>query len=242
MTTASDRTFDVRHVQLARAAFAALAALMITFSPDHSAGVGMAVFSGFAIATGLVLLLAVWLVYPRGRRWPAAALGAVTLVAGMAGGLNPLRTVVGYFAIVIVWALVSGTLEVIAGWRELRAARAGRREIVPGVADARPPIETGPRSESRDAVVVGAATLLLGIALLFVQPGYALDYTIEEARQTFTLTGVTIGVGVFGGYAAIVAVYLGIAGFSPRARVTAETAVDVHQPDPADPAEQKDHA
>ena len=30
------------------------------------------------------------------------------------------------------------------------------------------------------------------------------------------LTGITIGVGLFGGYAAIVAVFLGIAGFSPR--------------------------
>ena len=56
-SVSSARTFDVRHVQLARAAFAALAAIMITFSPDHSALVGMSVFSGFAIATGLVLLL-----------------------------------------------------------------------------------------------------------------------------------------------------------------------------------------
>ena len=101
MTSADSRTFAVRHVQLARAAFAAIAALMITFSSDHSALVGSAVFSGFAIATGLVLLLSVWLVYPAGRRWPAAALGGVTVVAGMASGLYPLRTVAGYFTIVI---------------------------------------------------------------------------------------------------------------------------------------------
>ena len=36
-SAAASRTFEVRHVQLARAAFAALAAIMITFSPDHSA-------------------------------------------------------------------------------------------------------------------------------------------------------------------------------------------------------------
>ena len=89
---------------------------------------------------------------------------------------------------------------------------------------------------------------LLGVVLLFVQPAYALDYTIEEAHQTFTLTGITIGVGLFGGYAAIVAVYLGIAGFSPRpadpedapsapiAPATAEAAT------PADPNPQKDSA
>lgn len=235
MTSAESRTFAVRHVQLARAAFAALAAVMITFSPDHSAAVGTAVFSGFAIATALVLLLSVWLVYPAGRRWPAAAVGGVTLVAGMLSGLMPLRTAIGFFAIVITWALISGALELIAGSLGLRRTTA-RRDIVPGVADARPPAPVGPRSESRDAVVVGAITMLLGVALLFVQPGYALDYTIEEAHQTFTLTGVTIGVGVFGGYAAIIAVYLGIAGFSPR------QPDETPAPASVDAADQKDSA
>ncbi|WP_228484645.1 hypothetical protein [Microbacterium cremeum] len=142
MTSAESRTFAVRHVQLARAAFAALAALMITFSPDHSAAVGMAVFSGFAIASGLVLLLSVWLVYPAGRRWQAGALGGVTLVAGMVGGLGPMRTVTGFFVIVIAWALVSGALELLAGSLGLRG-RTERREIAPGVADARPPAPVG---------------------------------------------------------------------------------------------------
>lgn len=236
MTSAESRTFDVRHVQLARAAFAALAAVMITFSPDHSAAVGMAVFSGFAIATGLVLLLSVWLVYPAGRRWQAGSLGAVTLLAGMIGGLASMRTVSGFFVIVIAWALVSGGLELLTGSLGLRG-RTERREIAPGVADARPPAPVAPRSESRDAVVAGAITLLLGAALLFVQPAYALDYTIEEAHQTFTLTGITIGVGVFGGYAAIIAVYLGIAGFSPR---TAEPATPA--PASTGAADQKDSA
>jgi hypothetical protein len=241
VTSADSRTFAVRHVQLARAAFAAIAALMITFSSDHSALVGSSVFSGFAIATGLVLLLSVWLVYPAGRRWPAAALGGVTVVAGMASGLHPLRTVAGYFTIVILWALISGVIELIAGWRGL--AGRTRREIAPGVADARPAAPAGPRSESRDAAVIGAITALLGIALLFVQPAYALDYTIEEASATFTLTGITIGVGLFGGYAAIVAVYLGIAGFSPRPVEpdTTESAT-VDAPASADPTPQKDSA
>jgi uncharacterized membrane protein HdeD (DUF308 family) len=248
VTSADSRTFAVRHVQLARAAFAALAAVMITFSPDHSAGIGSAVFSGFAIATGMVLLLSVWLVYPAGRRWPAATLGGLTVVAGMASGLYPLRTVSGYFLIVIAWALMTGIAELIAGWRGLRGG-GERREIAPGVADARPPAPVGPRSESRDAVVVGVITILLGIALLFVQPAYALDYTIEEAHATFTLTGITIGVGLFGGYAAIVAVFLAIAGFSPR-QVEAAEAADAHHADhvpaeasaPADHTPQKDSA
>jgi hypothetical protein len=44
---AATRTFTARHVQLTRAALAAVAAVMITFSPDHSASVGLAVFAGF---------------------------------------------------------------------------------------------------------------------------------------------------------------------------------------------------
>jgi hypothetical protein len=234
-SASSARTFDVRHVQLARAAFAALAALMITFSPDHSALVGMSVFSGFAIATGLVLLLAVWLVYPAGSRWPAGVLGGLSLVAGMVGGLGPLRTVTGFFTVVIVWAVLTGVVELVSGIRGLRGPRA-RRDIAPGVADARPVLaDTGLRSDSRDAVVVGALGVLLAAGLAVVPAGYALPYTIEEAHQTFTLTGITIGVGIFGAYAAIVAVYLGIAGFSPRkdAPATTEAAASV-------PADQKD--
>jgi hypothetical protein len=65
-------------------------------------------------------------------------------------------------------------------------------------------------------VLAGALTIALGIGLLLVNPAYSLEYFISEAGRSFTLTGITIGVGLFGGYAAIIAVFLGIAGFSPR--------------------------
>ena len=68
--------------------------------------------------------------------------------------------------------------------------------------------------------------ILIGLGLVAVPVQYALTYTIEEAGQTFTLTGITIAVGIFGGYAAIVAVYLGIAAFSPR-QTDAEAAAAV---------------
>ncbi len=237
MTSAdSARTFDVRHVQLARAAFAAIAAIMITFSPDHSALVGLATFSGFAIATGLVFLLSVWLVYPAGRRWPSVLLGVLTVVAGMVGSLGPVRTITGFFAVVVVWAFVTGLVELIVGWRGLRAPRE-RREIAAGVADAREIAPQGPRGESRDAVVIGAITLVFGLALLLVPTGYALPYTVEEANQTYTLTGITIGVGLFGAYAAVLAVFLGIAGFSPRTPLPAITEAPTSAP-----ADQKDSA
>lgn len=204
MTTApATRSFAVRHVQLARAAFAAIAAIMVTFSPDHSAAVGLSIFSGFALASGLVLIAAGWFVYTVDTRWPSVVLGTLSVIAGLAGGIAQLRSVTGFFVIVIAWALLTGLVETIAGARGLRAAR--------GL-----PKTDAARTESRDALTVGILTTALGLGLLLVPTQYALQYTIEDADATFTLTGIIIGVGVFGGYAAIIAVYLAIAGFSPR--------------------------
>ena len=186
-------TFTVRHVQLVRAAFAAIAALMITFSPDHSAEVGLAVFSGFIIATSLVMFLAAWLVARSGGRWHYVLLGVIALMAGAASGIPPLRTTETFFVVLISWAALSGLVELLAG---IRARRAGD----PG---------------ARDQIAVAVLTLLLAVVLLVIPPAYSLAYTIEDAGE-FVLTGIILGVGVFGAYAAVVAVYLAIAGLSPR--------------------------
>ena len=198
----------MRHVQLARAAFAAIAAIMVTFSPDHSAAVGLSIFSGFALASGLVLLAAGWFVYTVDTRWPSVVLGTLSVIAGLAGGIAQLRSVTMFFVIVIVWALLTGLVETITGARGLRAAR--------GL-----PRTDAARTESRDALTVGILTIALGLGLLLVPTQYALQYTIEDADATFTLTGIIIGVGIFGAYAAIIAVYLAIAGFSPRRSASA---------------------
>lgn len=199
-------TFTVRHVQLARAGLAAIAALMITFSPDHSAEVGLAVFSGFVIAQAIVLFLAAWLVAKAGARWHYVLLGMIGIAAGMLSGFPALRSVQMYFIIVIAWAVLSGLAELLAG---IRFRRHGD------------PI-------ARDMVTVGVATLLLAAALAVIPPTYSLGYTIEEAGS-FTLTGSILGVGMFGAYAAVAAVYLAIAGFSPRrARAVAETPAPEH--------------
>ncbi len=199
VTDATSRTFEVRHVQLARAFLAAVAAIMITFTADHSAAVGLAVFSGYAIASAIVFFAAAWLVYPADSRGVVILLGVVNLVAGMISGIPPLRTTTTFFVLVIAWAAVTGLIELIAG---IRARRTGD-------------------PAARDAILIGAITLALAVALLVVNPAYSLEYVIREAGpEPFTLTGITIGVGLFGGYAAIVAVFLGIAGFSPRREVT----------------------
>lgn len=201
--SATARTFTVRHVQLLRALFAAAAAVMITFSPDHSAAVGLAVFSGFVLTTALVLMIAAWLVFPAGQRWPYVLLAAFGVLAGMAAGVPPWRTDDLFFVVLIAWSLVTGVVELIFG---LRARRAGN-------------------PTARDSITMGALGLLLAIVLLAIPAGFVQNYFIEDAGA-FELTGIILGVGMFGGYAAIVAVFLGIAGLTP-ARVDALAAADV---------------
>ncbi|RZI79636.1 MAG: acyl-CoA synthetase, partial [Microbacterium sp.] len=90
------------------------------------------------------------------------------------------------------------------------AVLAGVVELVSGIR------RRGTDPAARDAILIGAVTLALALGLLLVNPAYSLEYFIKEAGKTFVLTGITIGVGIFGGYAAIVAVFLAIAGLSPR--------------------------
>jgi len=192
--SAPSRTFTVRNVQLLRALFAAVAALMITFSSDHSAAVGLSVFSGFAIATALVMLLSVWLVFPAGSRWPAVVIGLLSVAAGMATGIPVWRTNDVFFIVVGAWALATGLTELLAG---IRARRIG----------------TDPTA--RDSIIIGSFGILLAVLLWVIPAGFTHDYTIEEAG-TFELTGIILGVGMLGGYAALVAVFLGIAGLTPQ--------------------------
>ncbi|MCM3613927.1 acyl-CoA synthetase [Microbacterium enclense] len=193
-TSPSARAFDVRHLQLARAAFAALAAVMVTFSSDHSAALGLAVFSGFALATGLVFALSAWLVFPRDERMVPVLLASVSIIAGLVASVGAWRTTGVFFAVVIGWAFVSGLIELLGALRDRKAGRT---------------------AGARDGVLIGILGLVLAVVLLLTPMQYALDYDITGAGS-FTLTGITIAVGLFGGYAAVVAVFLAIAGFSPR--------------------------
>lgn len=208
--SAPARAFTVRHVQLLRALFAALAALMITFSSDHSAPVGLSVFSGFVFVTALIQMLAAWLVLPEGSRWSYVLLAALGVVAGTATGIPAWRSDDLFFVVVSAWALLSGGVELLAGFRARRTAD---------------PL-------ARDAITVGAFGILLGIVLLLIPAGFTQEYTIDKAG-TFLLSGIILGVGMFGGYAAIIAVFLGIAGLTPkRADAVGTTATDDAQPAP----------
>lgn len=190
--SAPARTFTVRHVQLLRAFFAALSAVMITFSSDHSAEVGFAVFGGFVGASGFVFVLSAWLVARPGGRWQYVALGIIDLIAAMASGIPPWRTDAAFFIVVIIWAAATGLIELIAGLRT-----------------------RGSDAAAKDAITIGALGLVLALVLLLIPSGYVLGYSVPGAGD-FTLTGIILAVGMVGGYTAIVAVFLAIAGLSPR--------------------------
>lgn len=250
------RAIEVRHVQLGRAVIAAAAALMITFSPDHSEQVGLSVFSGFAVVTALVLFLTVRSVHPAGARWPWVTVGVLSVIAGLVASAGSFRSTTMFFVLVIAWAALTGVVEVIAGARMLRLGSLAQRpglapwgapqahvpvagsgdvpasgEFPPNHPDlaASPDLGTSPRGAARDTLTVGILSLVLAAALILVPSGFALQYYIEDAGRSFTLTGTTIGVGIFGAYAAILAVYLAIAAFSPRAQPVADPASASHE-------------
>jgi uncharacterized membrane protein HdeD (DUF308 family) len=209
--SAPARAFTVRHVQLLRALFAAAAAVMITFSPDHSAAVGLSVFSGFVLTTALVMIVAAWLVFPAGHRWPSVVLALLGFAAGMTAGVPAWRTDDVFFVVVIAWAVATGIVELVVGLR-------GRRSGDP---------------TARDSITLGAFGLLLAVLLLAIPAGFVQQYTIKGAGD-LELTGIILGVGMFGGYAAIVAVFLGIAGLTPqRADAVADASAPENDPAPA---------
>ncbi len=197
--------FTARHVALGRAAAAAIAALMITFSADHSAPVGLSVFSGFAVMTGLVWGLAAWLVAGTGERGMPILMALFSITAGIvsaAGGG-------GFGAVLLqvtmaVWA-ITGVVELVWGILRRRTDRA----------------------VARDAMTVGVLTIVFGIVVAVVPVGAEWTYFNREAGVESTLSGITIVVGALGAYAAIVAVYEAIIGFSPQRAVPAADETDV---------------
>lgn len=193
MPSAPTPQFTPRHVALGRAAAAAIAALMITFSSDHSAAVGMSVFSGFAVMTGLVWGIAAWLVFPQGRRGVAILMALLSISAGIATGTGGGGSGVFLVAVMAVWAL-TGVIELVVGLRSRASDRAA----------------------ARDAITAGALTIFFGIVILCVPVNAEWGYFNREAGVHSTLSGVTIVVGALGAYAAILAVYEAIVGFSPQ--------------------------
>lgn len=176
---------------LARAIPALALGLVITFSQDHSAALGLIGFGAFAVVTAAVLL-ASGLRADRAVRGLVLVQGVVTAVAGIAALVLPGGGVGYLVSVVSAWAIVTGALEAVNGIRFRRA-----------------------RAAARDWLVTGVLTVLLGLVLLLVPQTFADPYSVEDVSGTITAD--ILLVGILGAWAIVVGVQLAIAAGTLRA-------------------------
>lgn len=200
-------------IPIARAIPAAAYALVITFSADHSPQFGLITFGIFGIVAGIVLAVLAWyrLVGTPVRSFFLAQAGVTTAAGATAlllngGGVGDL------LLIVTIFAAITGVLELYSGLRT-------RGRFV----------------ASGDWMAVGAFTAVTGLVLVLIPPDYLQTYLGPDHVRRVLDASLT-AVGVLGAYAAIVTVYLVIAGLSakwgpqaaavPNAAVAAQTTAD----------------
>ncbi len=158
-----------------RALPAVAAALVITFSRNHSPLIGLSVFGAFAIVASLVLFVSIARVPLTGSdRIFFGVLAVVTFTAGIIALINLHAGLPALVMVLTVWAALTAALELYAGYRH------------------------SDRAISREWLTIGAFTAILAIAV-----------------AAFPVNDV-YAVGLFGAYAAILGVYLVIAGLSLR--------------------------
>lgn len=190
---------------IGRAVIAAFAAIVITFSADHSPALGLAVFGIFAVATGVIVVASALTTISRGGIRTLVILqgivGVVTGAIALVSGDNDLETLI---VIVAVFASITGFIELFIGLR------------VRGVLDV-----------SRDWVFVGSLTAALAVTAVLLPRGIREPVVGVNGVEAY-LTSSVVFVGLFGAYCAIVAVYLVIAGLSLTwaSRPTAVDAAD----------------
>ncbi len=180
-------------VPIARAVPAAGLALLVTFSADHSARFGLLSFGVFGVVSGIVVAVMAILRLGDSRvRSYVIAQGAITVVAGILalslnnGGVRAL------FFTLTAFAAITGFLELYSGLRS-------RRRFV----------------ASGDWVAVGVFTAVAALVFLLIPPGFHQGFRGPDGVNRVLDASVVV-VGLLGAYAAIVAVYLVIAGLSAK--------------------------
>lgn len=192
-------------VLLARAVPAAFVALFITFSADHSVGVGWLSLAVFGVLSGaLIAIGSAWMLRGLSRTLLAIQGIALALVGIVSAFGTVTLPVTAFIAALAVGFVISGAFELVAGLR-------GR----------------GATTVARDWVFLGGASIVFGLAVLLIPTDLSQAITVPD-KDVPNLTASVVAVGALGAYAAIVAVYSGIAGLSfkwakhPEARVDAE--------------------
>ena len=180
-------------VAVIRAIPLAGAALWITFTSNHSAAFGLLVFGIFGLVSGVTVGLLAWFRLDNSRVRPFfIAQGAVSLVAGLIALLFRQGGTPYLFFIITLFAAITGFLELYSGLRT-------RKRWV----------------ASTDWISVGGFTVVAALVFLVIPPGFSQSFKDPDG-VTRVLDSAVVAVGVFGAYAAIVAVFLLIAGLSAK--------------------------
>ena len=188
---------------LSRAVPALVLAIAITFSGDHSVAYGQSAFGVFGVVTAAVLLASATRA-DREIRVIAVLHGIVTAVAAVAALVVP--PALGVFVLIVSgWAVISGALEAVDGFRFRRIRRV-----------------------ARDWLTTGILTLLLAVVFLAMPQDYAQPWEVTEKGSTVAgvVTSDIVLVGVLGAWAAIVGVQLAIAAVSLRTPTSTPSEVE----------------
>ena len=182
-----------------RALVALIVGFAITFTPAHSASFGLVSFGLFAVVAGAIVVAGAFGDRTERRsRGLFVAQGTLTVIAGIAALVLPEGGIHYFVWIVSAWAIVTGALELVSGIRARGRAAA-----------------------ARDWMVVGGLTLILAVAFLVVPPDYHQQLGgIEQIKGE--LTASVVLVGMFGAWAIIAGVLLGISAVSARSPRPAE--------------------
>ena len=194
---------------LGRAVALAALAVAITFSQDHSAIFGLAVFIIFAFVSsviGFAFVRAAAGIFPPVRiliaqsvlSVVAAIIAAVLVAADSVGGL-------GSTAALSDGSAIRSLLVVLAGW----AAITGSLEMFLGLRS------RGKHPAATDWLSVGAFTMLASLVFVLIPPDFSQEF-VGEQQVSGVLDSAIVTVGLLGAYAAIAAVFLVIAALSAR--------------------------
>jgi uncharacterized membrane protein HdeD (DUF308 family) len=171
----------------------AAVALWITFTANHSATFGLLAFGLFGVIGGVLLGVLAFLRLRLSRVRPFfLAQAIVTIVAGGIALGFPTGGTPYLFFVLTLFAAVTGLLELFSGLRS-------RGRFV----------------AARDWMTVGGFTIIAAIVFLLIPPGFSQSFKDPDGVVR-VLDSAVVAVGVFGAYAAIVAVYLLIAGLSAK--------------------------
>ena len=184
-----------------RAVVALIVGFAITFTPAHSATFGLVAFGLFAVVEGAIVGAgALGDRAERRARGLFVVQGTLTVIAGIAALVLPEGGVHYFVWVVSAWAVVTGALELVSGIRARGRVGSGR-----------------------DWMILGGLTLVLAIGFLLVPPDYSQTLGgIEQIKGE--LTASVVLVGMFGAWAIVAGVLLGIAAVSARGPRPAKSA------------------